>query len=99
MDNRNDVTEDQQSTPEHAAFNAKSGAGLSGKQDGATASSGLTSGPHNDPPPSPGIEDTYRAPSTRAAQARPWRWTPMHLAFSLAGVTLALLVVRSVRAR
>ncbi len=51
MDNRPDRTEDLQATAEHPA----------GRVPGMAldpAASGLTAGPHNDPPPSHGVIDT-----------------------------------------
>ncbi|MET0533170.1 MAG: hypothetical protein ABW171_03010, partial [Steroidobacter sp.] len=69
MDNRNDVTEDEQATPEHAALKAKMGAG---EQPAGGASSGLSAGPHNDPPSGPGIVDTFQA--RPVATSIPSRW-------------------------
>ena len=51
MDNRIDHTEDLQSTPEHPAGR------VPGMPSEAQAS-GLTAGPHNDPPRSQGVIDT-----------------------------------------
>lgn len=98
MDNRNDVTEDQQSTPQHLAFNAQTGDALPGEQDASrAASSGLSSGPHNDPPPGPGIEDTYQAPT--AAKVHFQRWSSRYWGLSLVGVTLAVVAIRALRSR
>ena len=93
MDNRTDVSEDLQSTPEHPAA----------KRPGE---SGLTAGPHNDPPPTRGVEGTYRATAGPGSQSSLWSGmrrslagSPMQLALSALGVTLILLALRGLRSR
>jgi hypothetical protein len=90
MDNRTDVTEDQQSTPEHPPPQVKTG---------------LTAGPHDDPPPSAGIEDKYQPPATDSRRSA---WTalqrtaaryPMQIAFSVAGLGLAVMLLALRKAR
>jgi hypothetical protein len=61
MDNRTDHTEDLQATAEHPA----------GRVPGAPLdpnASGLTAGPHNDPPQSQGVTDTSGTWPTHAAK-------------------------------
>jgi hypothetical protein len=103
MDNRTDTSEDFQSTPEHPANLPP----LSGKQQPRDTSQ-LTAGPHNDPPQSPGVEDTYQPQPPTAAWSpgsafQPLRQAvtryPLQFALGLAGLglTLALLARRKTR--
>lgn len=99
MDNRTDTSEDFQSTPEHPANLPP----LSGTQQQRDMSQ-LTAGPHNDPPQSQGVEDTYQPqpPSATAPSSvfQPLREAvtryPLQFALGLAGLglTLALLARR-----
>jgi hypothetical protein len=86
MDHRIDTSEDQQATPEHPPV-----------RPNPTADA-LTAGPHNDPPKSSGIEDTYRAPSNAvaASDSRPWQ---MALSAAALGLLVVLLARRRWRAR
>lgn len=65
MDNRKDSIEDQQSTPEHPAGQKGRPLDPQTVQQPGQAGSGLGAGPHNDSPPSNGIEDTYQQPKRR----------------------------------
>lgn len=111
MDNRTDVTEDQQATPEHPPFQATSGGEALGIQAAANKEqsngAGLTAGPHNDPPQSVGIQDTYQAPARQQSALR-WETVqqsvaryPWEIALSVVGLglTVALLAMRRSRAR
>ena len=103
MDNRTDVTEDFQSTPEHPANKAP----LSGTQQQPNVSQ-LTAGPHNDPPPSQGVQDTYRPPQSSSTSAQRSLWQslqqrvdryPLQFALSLIGVGLTVALLARRRAR
>ena len=91
MDNRTDTTEDQQSTPEHPSPQGKTG---------------LTAGPHNDPPQSDGTEDTYHAPPNAGSGSSAWKSLqqtaaryPLQIALSVAGLGLAVVLLALNKAR
>lgn len=97
MDNRIDVTEDFQSTPEHPGSRTPAPATQQ------PADSQLTAGPHNDPPPSKGIAATYQPPPDAggglASKTRrsAWWWLqrtvnrhPLQVALGVAGLGLTL---------
>jgi hypothetical protein len=103
VDNRTDVTEDFQSTPEHPANKAP----MSGTQQQPNVSQ-LTAGPHNDPPPSQGVQDTYQPPQSSSTSARISGWQslqqtinryPLQIALSLLGVGLTVALLARRRAR
>lgn len=103
MDNRTDITEDFQSTPEHPASTPPM-PGVESQQN----ISHLTAGPHNDPPQSQGVEDTYQQLPAQSAspQSSPWRSLqqtfnryPLQIALSLVGLGLTVALLARRRAR